>query len=102
MDSQIVENVKKKMRQAGKGKGVRQNKVYCRQCKVHAHNHIPDPNSQFIHAYFEGMTCMEILHSPTGKEIWKFGASKATVNYSHYIVDYIRRSVDEFVNKTEY
>ena len=47
------------------------------------------------------MTCMEILHSPTGKEIWKFGASKATVNYSHYIVDYIRRSVDKFVDKTE-
>jgi len=48
---------------------------------------------------FKGMTCFEILHSPIGREVWNYkgkdrasvNAKPYSVNYSHPLVQDIRR-----------
>ena len=73
----------------------------CKQCLVHAHNDVPTDDTYFIHAIFPGKSCMNILHSEEGKEIWKVRARKVSVNYKHNIVKEIRRAVDDFINPTD-
>jgi hypothetical protein len=50
--------------------GVRRRISTCKACDVHAHNTMLIKNRKFIQDLFPGMTCMDILHSQTGKEIW--------------------------------
>ena len=65
----------------------------CKQCLVHAHNDVPTDDTYFIHAIFPGKSCMDILHSEEGKEIWKVRARKVSVNYKH--------NIDDFINPTD-
>ena len=75
--------------------GMKKQVATCRQCNVGAHTFVVE-NQKFIHGHFLGRTCMEILHSPTGKEIWKISSGrkrKVWVNHKHPIVGEIRRAV---------
>ena len=72
---------------------------HCRQCNISAHNFIVDgANKKFIHGLgvFQDLTCMEIIHSKTGKEIWNVGTSdkKIPVIGGHPLVKEVKRAVD--------
>ena len=73
----------------------------CLKCKVFAHSFLLDPTChKKIHKYFPGKTCMEIVHSDTGKEIWKIKEGKATTNYGHTLVKEFRMSHRLFYETT--
>jgi Transposase IS4 len=85
-------------------KGVRRKVAMCQQCGVCAHNFIMMHDRKFIHALFpNNMTCMDIFHSATGKEIWKIGEGrrKVVVNYQHEIVKQVRQSVADALQYQE-
>ena len=68
-------------------KGNRKAAAQCLKCKVFAHSVLLDPTfCNKIHEYFPGKTCMEIVHSDTGKDIWKINDGKVTTNYGHTCV----------------
>jgi hypothetical protein len=90
--------MRRKWEAAGKGKGVRSNTSWCEQCKVPAHNMLLGDDNNYIHALFPGKSCMEILHSTTGREVWRIRRSKVSVNYKHPTVKAIRKAVNEFID----
>jgi Transposase IS4 len=57
------------------GHGVRKSVSSCRVCEVNAHDRVLDEEcKRKIHAYFPAnQSCMDILHSKLGKEIWNIG-----------------------------
>jgi hypothetical protein len=79
-------------------KGVKARMCLCRQCGVYCHNFLPEDDTKIIHGLFPGLTCMEILHSNRGREIWNVrntaGNRKVWVNYNHRDVKEIRRAVE--------
>jgi hypothetical protein len=79
-------------------KSVRRSVHKCSECGVTAHNFRLARDRRFIHGLFEGMSCMEIVHSETGQEIWnvdKTGEKRISVNYQHPIVKQVREAVKE-------
>ena len=81
--------------------GVRSRVSMCIQCGFNAHNYVFVKEKKFIHQLFPEMSCMEILHSDRGKEIWsvkKYGDStKVTVKNSHPVVKEMRKSVEDYI-----
>ena len=78
--------------------GVKRKVAMCRECGVHVHSACLAENNKFLHNIFPGKSCMEILHSRTGKEIWNVpvhGSKKVSVNYKHTVVQEIRRCVED-------
>lgn len=73
----------------------------CTRCKRHAHCAIPSLlDRKLIHQFFPpNLSCMDILHSPTGQEIWKpvHNSSgvyvKTAVQHSHSIVQQLSKQV---------
>ena len=52
---------------------------------------------KIIHGLFDKMTCMEILHSSIGKEIWNIETKSKTrysVNTKHPLVKDVKKTVD--------
>ena len=49
--------------------GTRQRVVYCASCAIVIHDHIPEPTRP-IHSFFPGLTCHDIIKSPTGRQIF--------------------------------
>ena len=93
-DQLLMENREATVKRAYEG--LRRNVATCKQCGVFAHTAIPVRNRKFVHDLFPGRTCMEILHSPTGREIWRTrttGKKKNSVNYKHQMVAEIRHNV---------
>ena len=77
--------------------GTRRNVLRCRQCNVHAHNFIMEKDKKIVHGLFEKMSCMEILHSSIGKEIWnveRIRKTRYSVNTKHPLVKDIKKTVD--------
>jgi hypothetical protein len=77
--------------------GLRWYVAMCQQCGVFAHTVHLVANKKFIHNFFPGRTCMQILHSTTGREIWKIRIrekKKVSVNYKHPIIAEVRRNVN--------
>jgi hypothetical protein len=72
----------------------------CKQCNIYAHNFIMEKDVKFIHGLFEKMTCMEILHSSIGKEVWNVETKSETrktrysVNTKHQLVKDVKKTVD--------
>jgi Transposase IS4 len=84
--------------------GVKKRVSTCQQCGVFAHNDYVVDNRKYIHRQFPpGMLCMQIMHSPTGKEIWNVrGATKkVSVNYKHPVVKEVRLCVRESMMRAE-
>ena len=79
-------------------KGLRKQVSTCRQCCAYAHTALPTTNKRFIHGMFPGLTCMEILHTRSGKEIWNVNANRhgrTAVRFSHPMVDSLRDLVED-------
>jgi hypothetical protein len=79
---------------------VKRKVAMCRDCGVTVHTAGLVETSKFLHQMFPGMSCMDIIHSPTGKEIWNVkvgGSKKVTVNYKHPIVQELRRCVEDML-----
>jgi hypothetical protein len=81
--------------------GLRRQVLRCPQCSAHAHTALPANNKQFIHNMFPGLTCMEIIHSKGGKEIWNAHANEGrmAVRYTHSVVEEVRLLVEESLMK---
>jgi hypothetical protein len=82
-------------------KGLRQHVAYCDECCVYAHNTIPK-NSRNIHTLFPGKSCMEILHSRMGKEIWNIQQTKRkrnSVKYNHPLIKELRMLNENFLSE---
>jgi hypothetical protein len=78
--------------------GVRKQVSYCTECGVGAHNCLlPRENKKNIHYIFPGQTCMDIVHSPMGKEICSINNSgghwKVTVHRKHPIVEEVKNYI---------
>jgi hypothetical protein len=112
-NTEEVEEGKRKL--TASYQGVRKHVSTCTRCSVSAHNSLLS-HGKYIHALFPGMTCMQILHSATGKEIWNvvrskvknsssddFGEekTKVTVNYRHRVVKDVRKLVEAACNEEE-
>ena len=76
----------------------------CKQCNVNAHNFVVVKDRKFIHSHFDDMTCMEIIHSQTGKELWRMGTAhgrkKLMVNYKHNIAKEVHKAVQSVLPAT--
>jgi hypothetical protein len=68
--------------------GARRSVFACNICGVSAH--VAIPKRKAIHDLFtEGLSCIEIMHSQQGKEIWKSvdkKGNRVTVNHEHPVV----------------
>jgi hypothetical protein len=81
----------------GSYQGTRRNVLRCKQCNIHAHNFIMEKDVKFIHGLFDKMTCMEIVHSSIGKEIWNVetkSKNRYSVNTKHPLVRELKMTVD--------
>lgn len=86
-------------------KGTRKDVARCQKCKVNAHYTLLPPHQlKVIHGLFppslgnQKMSCMQILHSGTGREIWTIkhdprGGCRVAVKHSHPIVKELSRQV---------
>jgi hypothetical protein len=85
--------------------GTRRKVCSCDECGVHGHNFIVRRDTtMFIHGMFPGMTCLEILHSGIGNEIWKVarvGRRQVTVNYQHEVVRRVRDMISNYLSASE-
>ena len=84
--------------------GNRKNVASCLTCGINAHNDHKMPNPKIIHELFPNMTCMEIAHSRTGREIWNRGSGGSVrrapgVNWRHAVVVKIRGRVEAAVEQ---
>jgi hypothetical protein len=78
--------------------GVRKQISKCIECGAHAHNAVLVHHKKFIHDMFPAMTCMEILHSKVGKEIWQpnpNGTGRLCIHYGHDIVEELGNKIKE-------
>jgi hypothetical protein len=79
-------------------KGVRSQVAKCEECCAHAHSMIPTDNKKFIHDMFPGLTCMDILHSEVGKEIWSVReGGRVAVRYGHPVAEDVRLAVEDYL-----
>jgi hypothetical protein len=82
-------------------RGVRERVSTCRVCNVNAHNHqLEERKKKIIHSLFPpNLTCMEILHSPLGRQVWnitdKDGKCNARVRTSHEVITNLREAIAE-------
>ena len=56
-----------------------------------------EKDKKIVHGLFEKMSCMEILHSSIGKEIWnveRIRKTRYSVNTKHPLVREIKKTVD--------
>lgn len=99
LGNNVSDEFKKKVNDSYQG--TRRNVLHCKQCNTSAHNFIMKKDRKFIHGLFENMTCMEILHSSIGTEIWnvgKVGNKRNSVNSRHPIVREVKACVDAHLN----
>ena len=86
--------MKEKVAEARRGE--RKHVSLCNHCGLHAHVSKPAKGNRMIHNLSEGMTCMQILHSKPGKEIWKvLPTGKITVKYKHPVVHNLAKMVKD-------
>lgn len=90
-DAEAYKSMQEKVRKACIG--CRRVVSCCCSCEVNAHAHVFDEgHRKKIHAYFPpNMSCMDILHSPLGKEVWSIlrdhsGSCLARVRTRHRVV----------------
>lgn len=79
-------------------KGGRRRVSRCRQCQFNAHNFIQENDQKLIHGWFPGKTCMQIVHSEAGREIWNLPSGtrkRITCNHKHPIIKEIRKTIQE-------
>jgi len=81
--------------------GMRRAVAACRICDVKAHGTVLDEdNNKVIHGFFPpNLSCMDILHSPLGKEIWSIkrdglGKVIARVKTGHKVVKDLYKLVE--------
>lgn len=92
MEKPISPTVKSKVKDAYFG--VKRKVSHCSKCDVDAHNFTLS-KKRFIHGLFPDKTCMEILHSKTGREIWNMKKTRAAVSTTHPYVKEVRRAIEE-------
>ena len=98
----ITQEIKQKVEDSKKGN--RKHVSLCRHCGMHAHNAVMvEGPEKFLRKFFEdGMTCMDILHSRVGKEIWvKQPSGRYSVKYKHQVVQDLGKVVKDFLEKDE-
>jgi len=83
------------------GRGVRKSVACCQVCEVNAHDRVlEEVDKKKIHGYFApNQSCMEILHSETGKEIWnvqrdKDGKCWARARTKHPVIQALYREIE--------
>ena len=83
------------------GRGVRKSVACCQVCEVNAHERVlEEVDKKKIHAYFaRNVSCMDILHGETGKEIWniqrdKDGKCRARARTSHPVIQALYREIE--------
>ena len=99
----VTEEMEAKVAAARKGE--RKHVSICSHCGLHAHMSKLAKGERMIDKLFNGMTCMQILHSKAGKEIWKVHATgKVTVRYKHQAVadlaKLVKDDLEGSINKT--
>jgi Transposase IS4 len=94
----ITDEIKQKLHNAKHGN--RAQLSHCKHCGLYAHNSILINNTKHIHDFFPNMTCMEILHSKKGMEIWNINrGGKVTVNYKNKTLRDLGLVLDDVLNK---
>ena len=90
LDTQAQKPADKEMKARAKAgmSGTRRLTSCCVKCEVNAHGTpFDESRRKLIHGFFaEGMSCMDILHSPLGKEVWNIkrdAANKCKVSVRH-------------------
>jgi hypothetical protein len=82
-------------------RGLRQHIAYCNECGVYTHNSIRK-NRRNIHTLFPGKSCMEILQSQMGKEIWNIQQTKQkrnSVKYNHPLIQELQMLNENFLSE---
>ena len=90
----VTADMKEKVSEARRGE--RRHVSICSHCGIHAHMSKPAKGERMIHKLFNGMTCMQVLHSKIGKEIWKvLPNGKVSVKYKHTAVSDLGKLVKD-------